>query len=66
MEDWRYENLKEDIKRLREDVQEVRGRTYKLESWQDFFPLRVLMVVVWMVTIGIWVAAIAEAISRSH
>lgn len=66
MEDWRYENLRADINRLREDLQEVRGRTYKVETWQSLFPLRTLFVILWLVTIGIWVTGIAEAIARSH
>ena len=66
MEDWRYENLRDDMKRLREDLQEVRGRTYKVETWQSLFPLRTLMVISWLVVIGIWVSGIAEAIARSQ
>jgi hypothetical protein len=66
VEDWRYENLREDMKRLREDLQEVRGRTYSVETWQSLFPLRVLMVILWLIAIGIWVSGIAEAIARSQ
>ena len=66
MEDWRYENLREDMKRLREDLQEARGRTHSVETWQSLFPLRALIVVLWLVMIGIWVSGIAEVIARSQ
>lgn len=66
MEDWRYENLKKDMKRLREDLREVQGRTYKIQTWQDLFPLRTLFVILWLVVIGIWATGIVEAIARSQ
>jgi hypothetical protein len=66
VEDWRYENLREDISRLREDLQEVRGRTHSVETWQSLFPLRTLFVIWWLITIGIGVGVIAEALARSQ
>lgn len=66
MEDWRYDNLKADMKLLREEIREVKGRTYKVENWQFMLPMRVMMGIVWLVTAGIWVFGIAEAIARSR
>jgi hypothetical protein len=66
MEDWRYENLREDLKRLREELCEVRGRTHKVESWQSFFPLRAILVVSWLIAIGMVVFAIAGAAANSQ
>lgn len=65
MDDWRYELLKEDIKRLRDDLSEVQRRTWKLESWRSFAPFRVWLAVCWLAIIGIWIAVIAGAAGAS-
>ena len=61
MDDWRYDFLKEDIKRLRDDLSEVERRTWKVESWQSFVPFRIWLAVCWLVFAGIWAAVIADA-----
>lgn len=65
MEDWRYENMRDDIKRIQEDLRDIRGRTHRVESWQDFFPLRAMIAITWLVAIGIWVAGIAEKVAST-
>jgi len=66
VEDWRYEGLKEDVKQLREELADVRGRTHKAENWQSLFPLRAMIVIMGLAAIGIWVAGIAGAIAGPH
>ncbi|HET7509148.1 MAG TPA: hypothetical protein VFJ65_02765 [Solirubrobacterales bacterium] len=66
MEDWRYENLKADMKLLREEVREVRGRTYKVENWQSMLPLRVMEKVMWLIAAGTVIFVIAEVLARSR
>jgi hypothetical protein len=61
VDDWRYDYLKEDIKRLRDDLNEVERRTWKVESWQSLAPFRIWMVVGWVAIAGIWIAVIADA-----
>lgn len=61
MDDWRYDILKEDIKRLRDDLSEVQRRTWKIESWQSLAPFRISLAVCWLVIVGIWIAVIADA-----
>jgi hypothetical protein len=61
MEDWRYDNLREDIKRLQEELYEVRGRTSKLENWKSFLPMRVWFAILWLAIICMWIAGIADA-----
>jgi hypothetical protein len=63
MEDWRYENLTQEVKRLREDLYEVRGRTNKVESWQSLFPLNVLIAVMWLIAAGMAVFSVVAAAS---
>jgi len=59
--DWRYDFLKEDIKRLRDDLSEVERRTWKVENWQSLVPFRIWLAVLWLVIAGIWIAVIAGA-----
>lgn len=66
MEDWRYENLKADVKLLREELREVRGRTYKVENWQSMLPLRVMEKLIWLMAAGTAIFVIAEALARSQ
>ena len=61
MDDWRYDFLIDDIKRLREDLSEVRERTWKVENWQNLVPLRILLAVCWLIVLGVWAAGIADA-----
>lgn len=61
MGDWRYDFLKEDIKRLRDDLSEVERRTWKVENWQSLVPFRIWLAVLWLVIAGIWIAVIAGA-----
>ena len=61
MEDWRYENLSSRMDRLQEEVREVRGRTNKVERWQNMVPFRVWMAVFWLMMAGIWIAMILGA-----
>ncbi len=60
MEDWRYEILKTDVKELRKDISDLRGRTGKVENWQWIFPLRLMMVIAWLAVAGIWVVGLAR------
>jgi hypothetical protein len=66
MEDWRYETLEADVKRLREELREVRGRTYEVETWQSMLPLRVMVKVMWLMAAGTMIFVIAEALARSQ
>jgi hypothetical protein len=59
--DWRYDYLKEDIKRLRDDLNQVERRTWKVEHWQSLLPFRIWLAVCWLVMVGIWAAVIADA-----
>jgi hypothetical protein len=61
VDDWRYDFLKDDIKRLREDLSEVRERTWKVENWQNLVPLRILFAICWLIILGVWAAEIADA-----
>ena len=55
MKDWQYDNLRQDLTQLEKQVRKVR-------AWQDFFLLRVMMVVCWLMVLGIWVAAIVHGL----
>ena len=55
MKDWQYDNLRQDLTRLEKKV-------HKVEWWQIFFPLRVMMVILWLVALGIWAVAIAHGL----
>lgn len=61
MDDWRYDFLKEDIKRLRNDLNEVDRRTWKVETWQNLVPLRIAFAICWLVIVGMWIAVAADA-----
>jgi len=61
VDDWRYDILKEDIKRLRDDLGEVQRRTWKIESWQSLAPFRISLAICCLVIVGIWIAVIADA-----
>lgn len=61
MEDWRYDLLKEDINRLRDDLIEVRTRTWKIENWQGMLPFRIWLAVCWLAILGMWTFVIAGA-----
>jgi|GEM_PF-1674476 len=65
MEDWRYENLKADVKLLRDELCKLEGRTYKVESWQNLLPLRVMEKVMWLMAAGVVIFVMAEALARS-
>jgi len=52
VEDWRYENLKDDVSRLREEIRAVEGRVYKMETWQMLLPMRVFFVFCWLFSAG--------------
>lgn len=65
MEDWRYESLNRRLDRLQEEMREVKGRTYKVESWQGLFPLNVLTAVCWLFSIGMLIFVLAEALAGS-
>lgn len=64
MGDWRYENLSDDMKRLREELYEIRGRTHKIETWQSLLPFRIWLAICWLVIIGMWVFNLAEPWGR--
>jgi len=61
VDDWRYDFLKEDIRRLRDDLSEVERRTWKVEDWQSLVPFRLLMAIWWVLIVGMWSAVIADA-----
>jgi len=39
----------------------VRGRTNKVESWQNQVPFRIWLAVFWLMMAGIWIAMILGA-----
>jgi hypothetical protein len=61
MNDWRYETLQDDVRRLRKELNDVEQRTWKVEHWQSLQPFRVGMAIVWLLIAGIWIAEIAIA-----
>lgn len=65
MDDWRYENLKADVKLLRDELRRVEGRTYKVESWQNLLPLRLMEKVMWLMAAGTVIFMVAAALAHS-
>lgn len=61
MNDWRYEHLQEDVRRLRKELNEVERRTWKVENWQSLQPFRIWMAIFWIINGGFWIAVIADA-----
>jgi hypothetical protein len=61
VDDWRYDFLKEDIKRLRNDLSELERRTWKVENWKSLLPFRIWLAACWLVIAGIWIAMAADA-----
>lgn len=61
MEDWRYENLRDRIDRLQDEIREVRGRTNKVENWQSLMPFRIWMGIWGLIIAAIWIAVIVDA-----
>jgi hypothetical protein len=59
--DWRYELLNEDIKRLRKELGEVERRTWKVEHWQSLQPMRIWFAIWWLLSAVMWAAIIADA-----
>lgn len=55
MKDWQYDNLRQDLTRLEKQV-------HKVKWWQDLFPLRVMMAVLWLEVLGIWGVAIVHGL----
>jgi len=64
VEDWRYENLRDDVSRLRKEIRDVEGRAYKMETWQMLLPLRVLFGFCWLFNVGMIALAVARAASH--
>jgi hypothetical protein len=54
VEDWRYENLRDEVARLRE-------RTHKLEIWRMLLPMRVFVGICWIFNAGMIAFVIARA-----
>jgi hypothetical protein len=54
VEDWRCENL-------RDDVADLRKRTHELETWQMLLPMRMFIGVCWIFNVGMIVFAVARA-----
>lgn len=61
MNDWRYELLQEDVRRLRKELNEVERRTWKVENWQSLQPFRIWTAIYWIMIGGMWIAVIADA-----
>jgi len=61
MDDWRYEHLREDVRRLQKELNEVERRTWKVEHWQSLQPLRIWMAIFWLLIVAMWAVAIADA-----
>jgi hypothetical protein len=61
MDDWRYETLREDVRRLRKELNEVERRTWKVEYWQGLQPMRISFAICWLLIAGMWAAVIADA-----
>lgn len=61
MNDWRYDSLRDDIKRLRDELNAVKRRTWEVERWQDRVPFRIELAVCWLVMVCVWAAVIADA-----
>lgn len=64
MEDWRYENLRDDVRRLRKEIRDVERRAYKLEAWRSLLPLRVMIGLCWLLNVGMIAFAVARAASQ--
>lgn len=61
MDDWRYEHLQEDVRRLQKELNAVERRTWKVEHWQSLQPFRIWMAIWCLMIAGLWVAGIADA-----
>jgi hypothetical protein len=61
VEDWRYENLRNDVGQLRKEIREIEGRAYKLETWRMLLPLRMMILVCWLFNAGMVVFIVARA-----
>jgi hypothetical protein len=57
MKDWKYDELRRDLARVEKKV-------HKVEDWQVFFPLRVMMVVCVLAALGTWVAVIVHGLQN--
>lgn len=66
MEDWRYENLKADVRLLREELRKVEGRTYKVENWQAMLPMRVMEKIMWLMAAGMVIFAIVVNVVQTQ
>jgi hypothetical protein len=64
VDDWRYETLRDDVGRLRKEIREVEGRTYKVETWQSLLPLRVMMGSCWLFSAGMIMFTIIRAAAQ--
>jgi hypothetical protein len=62
VDDWRYDFLKEDVKRLREDLKAVEKRTWEVESWQNRVPFRIWAAGYWLLIVAAWIAVIAGVV----
>jgi hypothetical protein len=54
VEDWRYENL-------RDEVADLRRRTHKLETWKMLLPMWVFLGICWLYSVGMIVFAVTRA-----
>jgi hypothetical protein len=66
VEDWRYENLKDDVEQLRKGMRDLEGRTQKVETWQILLPMRAMMLVLWLLAGGMVALAIVRAATGSQ
>ena len=66
MEDWRYEGLRRDIRRLEKELRKTEDRTFEVQQWQRLLPLRVTGAVFWLMAAGFALLPFALALARSN
>jgi len=64
VEDWRYENLRNQIGRVEKELRKVEGRAYELETWKMRLPLRVTFGILVLYDVGVFAFAIARAVAH--
>jgi hypothetical protein len=66
MEDWRYESLQRDIRRLEKELRKTDDRTFEVQHWQRLLPLRVTGAFFWLIAAGLAILPFVLALARSN
>jgi hypothetical protein len=66
MEDWRYEGLRRDIKRLEKELRKTENRTFEVQQWQRLLPMRVTGAILWLIAVSFAILPFVVALARSN